>query len=150
MIILKSKLLLPLATLVILAISCSFTFDLGNPDNYEIITVDAVRGWNETGISVGAGDLLTIKYLSGEWSPWPGGAYDAIGSGGDPKCRCNVMDAVSHAALIGRIEDNQPFLVGEEYRHRVGETGRLFLGINDVDLYDNSGSLKVEVTVLRK
>ena len=139
-----------MATLAIIVISCSFSFDLGSPDNYEIVTIEAARGWNETGIIVGAGDLLTIKYVSGEWSPWPGGAYDAIGSGGDPRCRCNVMDAVSHAALIGRIEENQPFLVGKEYRHQVGENGKLYLGINDVDLYDNSGSLEVEVTVIRK
>ena len=59
------------------------------------------------------------------------------------------MDGVSHAALIGRIEENQPFLVGSDYRHRVGEFGRLYLGINDVDLYDNSGSLEVEITVVR-
>jgi hypothetical protein len=59
------------------------------------------------------------------------------------------MDGVSHAALIGRIEENQPFLVGMEYRHRVGESGRLYLGINDVDLYDNSGALEVEIIVVR-
>jgi hypothetical protein len=142
--------LLPISVSIILVISCSFTFDLGSPDNYEIVTVEAAKEWNDTGIIVGAGDLLKIKYIAGEWSPWPGGAYDAIGSGGDPRCRCNVMDAVSHAALIGRIEEEQPFLVGMEYRHHVGESGKLYLGINDVDLYDNSGTLDVEITVIRK
>ena len=146
----KRTSILPFFALLLVSISCSFTFDLGQPDNNAIVTVEASEGWTETGIIVGSGDTLTIKYVSGTWSPWPGGAYDAIGSGGDPRCRCNVMDAVSHAALIGRIEDHQPFLVGEAYRHRMGETGQLYLGINDVDLYDNSGSLKVEVTVIRK
>jgi hypothetical protein len=134
---------------MILTSSCTLTLDLGSPDNYEIVSVEAVEGWVDTGIIVGAGDLLTIEYVSGEWSPWPGGSYDAIGYGGDPRCRCNVMDGVSHAALIGRIEENQPFLVGQEYRHRVGEAGRLYLGINDVDLDDNSGALEVEVVVIR-
>jgi hypothetical protein len=134
---------------MILTSSCTLTLDLGSPDNYEIVSVEAVEGWVDTGIIVGAGDLLTIEYVSGEWSPWPGGSYDAIGYGGDPRCRCNVMDGVSHAALIGRIEENQPFLVGQEYRHRVGEAGRLYLGINDVDLDDNSGALEIEVVVIR-
>ena len=142
--------LLPVSLLIILGISCSFTIDLGSPDNYQNITVEAAKGWNDTGIIVGAGDLLAIRYVSGEWSPWPGGSYDAIGSGGDPTCRCNVIDAVSHAALIGRIEENQPFLVGMEYRRLVGESGKLYLGINDVDLYDNSGSIEIEVKVIRK
>lgn len=145
----KRSIVFPLVALIILSISCSFTFDLGRPGNYEIVTVEAADGWTETEIIVGAGDLVSIEYISGMWSPWPGGAYDAIGSGGDPKCRCNVMDAVSHAALIGRIGDNQPFLIGASFRQKVGETGLLFLGINDVDLYDNSGSLEVEVTIIR-
>ena len=145
----KRSIVLPLIAIIILSISCSFTFDLGRPGNHKTVTVEAAEGWTDTEIIIGDGDLLSIEYISGKWSPWPGGAYDAIGSGGDPNCRCNVMDAVSHAALIGRIGDNQPFLVGGSYRHRVGETGQLFLGINDVDLYDNSGSLEVEVTVIR-
>ena len=141
--------LLPLSLFILLLSSCSFTIDLGGPDNYEIVNVEAAEGWTDTGIIVGAGDLLTITYISDEWSPWPGGSYDAIGSGGDPRCRCNVMDGVSHAALIGRIGDNPPFLVGTEFRHRIGEAGRLYLGINDVDLYDNSGALEVEIIVVR-
>jgi hypothetical protein len=133
-----------------MTISCTLIFELGSPDNAQIVTVEADKGWNDTGIIVGAGDLLMIEYVSGEWSPWPGGAYDAIGSGGDPRCRCNVMEAVSHAALIGRIEQSQPFLVGMRYRHHVGESGKLYLGINDVDVYDNSGALQIEVTVIRE
>ena len=141
--------LLYLSLFIFLTGSCTFIIELDSPNNYEIVSVEAAEGWTDTGIVVEAGDLLTIEYVSGEWSPWPGGFYDAIGSGGDPRCRCNVMDGVSHAALIGRIEENQPFLVGMEYRHRVGESGRLYLGINDVDLYDNSGALEVEVIVVR-
>ena len=57
------------------------------------------------------------------------------------------MDGISHAALIGKIGDNEPFFVGDQYFHRVGESGELFLGINDVDLYDNSGSLRVRVEI---
>ena len=115
----------------------------------EVIEVQAAKGWQSTGLHVSAGDRLTITYISGYWSPWPMDEFDAIGSGGDPRCRCNAIDGVSHAALIGRIGEADPFLVGEEFRHVVGESGVLFLGINDVDLHDNSGELRVLVEIDR-
>ena len=146
---LKKPIIIPVISVLVFTISCSLPFGLLQASKSEVIVVEASEGWTDTDIVVGSGDLLSIHYLSGEWHPWPGGSYDAIGSGGDPKCRCNVMDAVSHAALIGRIGENPPFLVGDAFRHVVGESGRLYLGINDVDLYDNSGYLEVEVQVIR-
>ena len=70
--------LLTLSLFILLLNSCSFSLDLGSPDNYEVVTVEAADGWIDTGIIVGEGDLLTIEYISGEWSPWPGGSYDAV------------------------------------------------------------------------
>jgi hypothetical protein len=136
-----------LSALILMTLACSFSFDLGSSLDTEIIDVEARDGWNNTHIEVEEGDLLTITYVSGKWSPWPGDRYDAIGSGGDPRCRCNVMEGVSHAALIGRIGDHEPFLIGERYHHSIGESGILFLGINDVDIYDNSGHLQVKVEI---
>lgn len=130
-----------------MTLGCSISRELGRSKAEQIIEVEAVEGWTNTRIKIHEGDVLTITYLSGEWSPWPGEEFDAIGSGGDPRCRCNVMDGVSHAALIGRIGHRDPFLVGERYHHRTGESGFLYLGINDVDLYDNSGHLRVMVEV---
>ncbi len=130
-----------------MTLACTISFDLGGSPDIGIISVQARESWNNTHIEVEVGDLLTITYLSGKWSPWQGEEFDAIGSGGDPRCRCNVMDGVSHAALIGRIGDHEPFLVGERYHHFIGESGVLYLGINDVDLYDNSGHLQVRVDV---
>ena len=133
-----------------MSLACSITFDLGNSHDAETIKVEAMDGWNRTQIEVEAGDTLSITYVSGRWSPWPGEEFDAIGSGGDPRCRCNVMEGVSHAALIGRIGNHEPFLVGEHFHHSIGESGILYLGINDVDLYDNSGYLQVKVEVAEK
>jgi hypothetical protein len=137
----------PILLLFLMSLACSISIDLGGSHDAEIIDVEARDGWSNTHIEVEAGDLLTITYVSGKWSPWPGEEFDAIGSGGDPRCRCNVMDGVSHAALIGRIGDHEPFLVGGHYHHSIGESGNLYLGINDVDLYDNSGNLQVKVEV---
>ncbi len=136
-----------ISALILMTLACSFSFDLGSSLDAEIMDVEAREGWNNTHIEVEAGDLLTITYVSGKWSPWPGDKYDAIGSGGDPRCRCNVMEGVSHAALIGRIGDHEPFLIGERYHHSIGESGILYLGINDVDIYDNSGHLQVKVEI---
>ena len=109
------------------------------------LRVPADQAWTDTGIDVRSGERLQIDYLRGTWSPWAGGAYDAIGSGGDPRCDCNQMAGVSHAALLGRIEGSQPFYVGDHWDQVVGEAGRLFLGINDTRLSDNSGWLEVGV-----
>ena len=107
----------------------------------------ANQAWQDTGIKIQPGATLTIKYISGLWSPWAGGNYDGIGSGGDPKCSCNVIPGVSHAALIGKIGDGNPFLVGNSFTQKIGQAGSLFLGINDTRVSDNSGSLKVRIVV---
>jgi hypothetical protein len=102
--------------------------------------------WQVTGMKVRSGDTLTVQYISGLWSPWPGGSYDGIGSGGDPNCDCNVIPGVSHAALIGKIgEGGDPFLVGNSFKQKMGVAGDLYLGINDTRVDDNSGSLKVKI-----
>lgn len=146
----KSKRILCfLAALYISSVACSFSFDFGSADEGQVVKVQAADVWQNTGILIKQGDLLKITYISGKWSPWPGGLYDGIGSGGDPRCRCNVLPAASHAALLGRIGDHAPFLVGNSYRHTIGEDGFLHLGINDVDLDDNSGYLVVLVEIDR-
>lgn len=113
------------------------------------IKVFADRPWTDTGVSVRLGDRLSIEYESGLWSPWPQGAYDALGFGGDPRCDCNVLAGASHAALIGKIDGGRPFLVGNDFSQPVGQAGRLYLGINDTRLEDNSGSLTVRIRIAR-
>lgn len=51
-------------------------------------------------------------------------------------------------ALIGRIgEAGEPFYLGAQLDAAVAESGRLWLGVNDVDLRDNEGSFRVSLTV---
>ncbi len=52
------------------------------------------------------------------------------------------------AALIGRIGDrNQYFFIGGDFGpFRARDSGRLYLGINDDVLTDNSGNLRVTVS----
>ena len=113
----------------------------------ETFEVQAIDGWTDTGIHIAPGNRVVITYISGTWSPWQGGSYDAIGFGGDPNCDCNIIAGVSHAALIGRVGQGQIFIVGRSFDTRMGESGNLFLGINDSRLADNSESIKVLVEV---
>ncbi len=129
--------------------ACIFS-GAGNSDDSrvtETFELQAIDGWTGTGIRINPGDQVIITYLSGVWSPWPGGAYDAIGSGGDPNCTCNVVAGISHAALIGRVGQGQIFLVGRSFDMHTGESGDLFLGINDSQPADNSGSIRVLVEI---
>jgi len=130
-------------------VACIFVPFRSSAEESDVVQVSASEEWQSTGMTVRAGDRLWIRQIDGKWSPWHGGSYDAAGSGGDPLCRCNVMEAVSHAALIGKIGDANPFLVGREYDHTVNESGTLFLRINDTDLHDNSGELEILIRLER-
>jgi len=48
-------------------------------------------------------------------------------------------------ALIGRIADGKPFLVGSGRAFAAGASGELLLGPNDGDVADNSGAWSVEI-----
>ncbi len=143
-------LLLPMAVAAALLASSLACASLGlgqDVSRRATVRVFADEAWTDTGFEVDAGDEIAIEVLSGEWTPWSGESFDAWGSGGDPRCDCNVVAGVSHAALIGRIGAGEPFLVGEEYHGPAGEAGRLYLGINDTRLEDNSGRLRVRVRI---
>jgi hypothetical protein len=142
------RLLAPaLAALGLLAATagCIIDYRLGKEPTRVTVRVDADRAWTDTQVDLASGDRLEIDALGGTWSPWPGGQYDALGFGGDPRCDCNRLMGVSHAALIARVGDGEPFFVGDHWEQLVGDSGTLFLGINDTRLDDNSGSLEVHI-----
>jgi hypothetical protein len=144
---LRRPLALALAALLLLAATtgCIIDYRLGKEPTRVTVRVEAEQAWTDTHVDLASGDRLEIDALGGTWSPWPGGRYGAIGSGGDPLCDCNQLMGVSHAALIARLGDGQPFLVGDHWDQVVGDGGRLYLGINDTRLDDNSGSLEVRI-----
>ena len=138
-----------LAIAVLFANSRDARLESRTPSTAAEFEVPAAQAWTPTEIFIELGDTLAIHYLRGLWSPWPGGAYDGIGFGGDPRCDCNVLQGISHAALIGRIGNGRPFYVGNDYRQPAGEAGQLYLGINDTRLGDNTSSIVVEISVQR-
>jgi hypothetical protein len=48
-------------------------------------------------------------------------------------------------ALIGRVGNSQPFVIGNQTRVQMPAAGLLFVGINDDHLADNAGEFRVEI-----
>ena len=114
--------------------------------------VPARVAWTDTGFDLHVGDLLAIE-AGGAIAHAVGGALLDPGGDADTNLRtANLpgLNEVNHAALIGRIGDvGTPFFVGPTYRITIQNDGRLFLGINDIGLEDNSGEYVAEVSVTR-
>ena len=112
--------------------------------------ISADRGWQNTGILLDSGQTIQFQYLFGEIRDGETILRGPSGSGyicGDSTC-CEPMPEVRRAALIGRVKDHL-FLIGDKNTIEVPETGELRLRINDCDegLFDNSGSLKVKISL---
>jgi len=110
------------------------------------VTAVASSAWTDTGIDVRAGQPLYFQ-ANGEWRWGPNRRDGAEGEDNSPVNRNRPLPDRPAAALIGRIGDRDEFFfIGNDpgpYRARAA--GRLYLGINDDVLTDNSGSLRVTV-----
>jgi len=107
-------------------------------------TVSAQQHWTPTGIVLNRGDVFTVN-ASGEIT---------IGGGDNPKSTpggsgrtdpANPLPNGSTGALIGRIANGQPFVIGTQTRIQAPAAGQLFLGINDTTVADNQGAYQVQV-----
>lgn len=113
------------------------------------VLVHANRQWTDTGITVRAGDVIRFDPTGViQWGP---GRQD--GPGGEvnsPYNRNRPMANQPGGALIGRIGTGtgtgDMFYVGADRgTFRARTSGRLYLGVNDDYLQDNSGSFRVIV-----
>jgi Ca2+-binding EF-hand superfamily protein len=116
----------------------------------QVVRVNAQTRWTDTGIVVRAGDTLRIQ---ANGTITMSGAEDIADPAGSRTGRL-APDAPLRqqpaGALIGRIGDSQPFLIGDrETLARVANSGRLFLSVNDDYLGDNTGEFRVSVSVRR-
>ncbi len=112
------------------------------------VTVDARQPFTDTGIDVAAGDRVAISATGTIF-------HDSSGSTGPNGVaerrdlrQFNVIESENHGALIGRIGDGgAPFAVGSDFSSASLAPGRLFLGVNDRGLDNNSGAFSATVTV---
>lgn len=102
--------------------------------------------WTDIGIDVAAGQNVYFE-ASGEIRWGPNRRARPAGEQNSPNNPARPMPNRPGAALIGRVGDsNDYFFVGDDRGAvRVRSSGRLFLGINDDNLQDNTGYFTVIV-----
>ncbi len=117
-----------------------------NHDRYgdQTVSVPADRQWTDTGIEVRAGDVLRFV-PSGEVSWGPGRRDGPAGEANSPYNQNRPIPDRPGAALIGRVGDDAFYIGDGSATVRAPSSGRLYLGINDDYVQDNSGTFQVIV-----
>ena len=110
------------------------------------IGVDAREPWTDTGVDLRAGQAIYFS-ASGEVRWGPGRRDGAAGERNSPDNPGRPLPDRPAASLIGRIGDRDEFFFigGDAGPYRARASGRLYLGLNDDFLQDNSGALRVTV-----
>jgi hypothetical protein len=108
------------------------------------ITVPANQPWTEANVTVARGDR--VRFVgSGDIMVAPGASGGVAGAEIKPAGRLPVPRAPV-GALIARIGNGQPFLIGSSQEVRpMLAAGRIYLGINDEHFEDNTGEFRVTI-----
>jgi hypothetical protein len=110
------------------------------------VTVNAAQPWTDTGVSVRPNQTIFFE-ATGRVRWGPGRQDGPDGERNSPRNAARPIPNRPAGALIGRVGDtDEYFFIGSDtgpVRLRGG--GRLYLGINDDFLQDNSGSFRVVV-----
>lgn len=117
------------------------------PQRARTVTVPGNVQWTNTGISVSRGQMLRFESsgeirlsTNGDDVARPAGALSGRMS------QQAAMPSIMAGALIARIGNGQPFAIGDQTQPLgMSGEGRLFLGVNDDHVADNSGNYVVRV-----
>jgi hypothetical protein len=111
------------------------------------VVVTASERWNDTGIEVRSGQ--TIYFSAGGRVRWGKNRQDGpAGENNSPHNPARPLPNRPGAALIGTVgmDSGDVFFIGDDSSpFRIRNSGRLYLGINDDVLTDNSGNFRVTV-----
>lgn len=120
------------------------------PTTGEIVTVSGTDRWTDTGIVVRAGDNIVLD-VDGtvQLSNDANDVASAAGSRSGRQANDAPLRDRPAGSLIARIGNGAPFFVGGRRTFRAQGSGRLYLGVNDDHLGDNSGEFRVAVAVER-
>jgi hypothetical protein len=113
------------------------------------IPVPGQQQWTATGITVRRGERLNIN-ASGEVKIGGAANMTASPSGAGETNQGNPVPNAPTGALIGRIGNGAPFVIGTQNTIVAPAAGQLFLGVNDSYLGDNQGSFQVQVQRLAR
>ncbi|MEG9431184.1 LssY C-terminal domain-containing protein [Terriglobus sp. ADX1] len=124
---------------------------VANRKNHATVTIDATKGWIDTGIPLVAGDSLTVK-ADGTLTLANGQTITPEGKEHFWRdlLRQYPLPTAQTGALIGRIGDNDaawPFSIGVGGTIPVRSTGNLFLRANLSEDLTATGSYKVSVNL---
>jgi hypothetical protein len=111
------------------------------------IRVPGNQQWVPSGVTVRRGD--TLRFSSTGEVMWTTEAVDRATPAGAMNGRRSGAPPVGEApggALVGRIDNGKPFLIGNQNSVRMPAAGQLFLGINDDVVSDNTGDFFVTIS----
>lgn len=117
------------------------------PANARSVVVPSNVQWTNAGFNVNRGQYLQFEATgelrlstNSEDVARPGGAF--TGRRADNA----TIPSIPVGALIGRVGNGQPFVIGDTINAiDMPANGRLFLGINDDHVADNSGNFVVKI-----
>jgi hypothetical protein len=117
------------------------------PANARSVVVPSNVQWTNTGFNVSRGQYLRFE-PSGEIRLSTNGEDIARAAGALSFRHADkaTIPSIPVGALIGRIGNGQPFSIGDTTNaFDMPASGRLFLGVNDDHVQDNSGNFVVKV-----
>jgi hypothetical protein len=114
--------------------------------NAKVLADDTNNGWTNTGFVVRQGQTVNIT-ATGRVSLGMGRTATAAGSNIPDPGKLMANDPTGGLiAVIG--DDNNDFIfIGERRQIRVTRDGTLYLGVNEAELKDNSGSFDVTIEI---
>ena len=115
----------------------------------KVLADNTSNGWTNSGWVVKKGQRIRIIADDGTVSLGKGRSVSPAGDSSFEDDR-KLLKAVPTGALLAVIgDDNNDFIyIGLEREFTAARDGALFLGINDGDLNDNSGSFNVKIEIL--
>jgi hypothetical protein len=114
------------------------------------ITVNANQQWTDTGVTVNRGDHVSFT-TSGTIQIAPGTVPELTATvDGSPSVNVSrakfPVPSMAVGGLVGRVGNSVPFPIGSNPNPIVmPASGRLYLGVNDDQVHDNSGAFVVSV-----
>ncbi len=115
----------------------------------QTFAVPALQCWIRTGINVVAGERVSFSasgqvQLSGD----PNDVAGPAGSKTGRMARVAPIPGTLLGALIGRIDNRQPFGIGDQTQAlSMPVAGELWIGVNDNPCGDNSGEFTVRISI---
>lgn len=121
---------------------------VGTAGDSNLVYVDANQRWTDTGIDVQAGETIVVDAQgSARLSDDANDTASPEGSQAGRRAADAPVRQGPAGGLIARVGNGAPTFVGARGSMRASTSGRLYLGVNDDYLNDNSGEYRVNVNV---